>query len=379
MLIQQHKVRLVIYLLSAATILAAVGAIFRLCRRGSSLVAWLADRPALHRLSEQVGVQYSIRSLDICCPSKGCFWGASAAGVDLRFTQQPIRVRLDHLQVSPIKGISLQGVAIGTTATPDLITVDHVRTNLQVAELRQMHVLLGVNSSDSYLRVEKVTAAGLTLSRDPSQTLTFRQVALDGAKAVLHRGSDDAWHFERARSLGGLLQSLASRPVLSLDALYRAAARLRRLLAWVLAGLATLLIGLKLLLTRGLHLKWPWMPITALAVILPLLCYGVLFWRTSLLGFVLLSSLASLAAAAGLERARYRRASEWHQRWEPLALDVISPIVLLPLLVVRGVLPRQAMLLPSIHVAEAIVRNTSATLRERRIGEGDLATLELPE
>ncbi|HWB99830.1 MAG TPA: hypothetical protein VG672_24150, partial [Bryobacteraceae bacterium] len=159
----------------------------------------------------------------------------------------------------------------------------------------------------------------------------------EGLRAKLRQEPDGTWN---AAAAAPRLQAAANTLLAAADAslaeLRRVLSRLRGLffLAAVLAAL--LVIGGKLLLLRipaGLLRR---LAIAALPVLLSLFLYALFFGSLSARSFILCAALAAIALAAGLEIAFYRHAAEWHERVEPLLLDLLAPLLILPLLAGYG-------------------------------------------
>ena len=375
--IKRHPFRFAVYALIVLALgAAAIGVPRWSCRSNGLLKRW-ADLRALHQAAEQIGIRYSVGSARACF---GASWRTALEGLDVQFSRQPLLVHTSRIELSA-RGVSIDEVAVGTLAQPNLITIHHTQGDIffRSLETRQVRVLFGAAATDSHLSAESISVTGVSLSRSSNGTLRIGQALVEDVRTVVQPGPGGAWNLDGLKSLQNLLDSLSNRPLVSLQALYEALARFRALLFWVLVGTAVLLVVLKLVAVRRLQLNPLRLFVVAVAATLPIVCYALLFRHLSIISFVLLSLLASLLLALLLELTTYRSGGEWHQRWEPFAIDLIASFTLLPLLVVYGLTPTRPASAPSIEIAEASVRNVHATVRDPGISGGPLASLALPE
>ena len=376
---RRHSLRLAVYVLGVVVGCAAVVVIVRSCCRETGFLTKIAGSGTLHQAASQIGVRYSVGSVRACL-SEGRSWTAELRNIDLGFAGQPLLIHTDTIELSP-RGVSLGPIAIGTTAAPRVITVQRVTSDLlfHKIETQGAEILIGAAPTDSSLSTRLVTMTGLSLPRPADGTLELGRVAVEDVETTLQSAPNGAWNFDGLVSMRALLDSLATRPLVSFDGLYRVLLRLRTLLAWGAVGAAVLLVILKVAAVRNLRLGIGMaLPVVA-AVILPVPCYLFLVERLSLQLLAVFALTASLFAALFLARTIYREGKEWHQRWEPFLLDLAAVPVLLPILVIHGLIPNRPVQVPSIKVVEASVRNVGATVRDSQIGDGVLANISLPK
>jgi hypothetical protein len=379
--ISEHPIRFTVYLLLPVSIFSVLVAPMLFCHCGGGALETLINRPVFRDAAEKMGVRYTVGATRLCCLRDGWFWGIDVDSVDIELTQQPLLIHVDQSKVAPLRGISINELLIGVPASPDLIRADHMQTDLFLKriETQQVQILLGNTLADSYVRTANVTLSGLSPPRGSDRALTVGNIETDGVDIFLQRGSNGEWNSDRGHSLRQVAENLVIRPVFSLDALYGIFRRLRRILLLILIGLALLLVVLKFLLVRNLQAgRGPTLTV-ALAVLVPIACYGILFESLSLVRFLLVSLLVVLGIAWLLQRTVYRTGREWHQRWEPFALDILAVFALLPVLIAYGFLPTNPSILRTVRVAETRVNRLSASLRDSKIGPGLLADLKLPE
>lgn len=320
--IKRHPYRLVTYLIASLGVCAVAVVVPRLCCRANGLLTRVAGLRALHQAAGRVGIRYSVGSIRACL-GNGPTWGVALNDIDLQFAGQPLLIHARRIDLSA-HGLSLGGIAVGTAPQQNLITVERAQADLflRTVESYQLQVLFGATPADSYLSAGKITVTGFSLPRSPHEPLLVGRVAVDAVESTVRPGPNGAWDFAGLTSLQSLLDALATRPLVSLEAFYRALARLRALLFWAVVGTAVLLVILKMVGVRSFRLKPLLGLLVAAAVIIPVVCYLLLFRHFSLVPFLLVSLLTSLVGAALLESTIYRVGGEWHQRWEPFTLDL---------------------------------------------------------
>ena len=371
--ISRHPGRCLLYAVLLASILAAAAIPLVVCAN-NGLALHLVNLPVLHHLSEEVGVSYEIHSARIWC--RGVVV-AELSGIDLKFNSEPVTAHVDSVELSRGGGVSAGGVRLGTSTTKDAITIDRIRTDLTLrkTETTGIRVLLDEPSAGSYLATQSVLVDRVSFV-PRSQSVALDHLAVNGVEVRVSRDAKGNLNLARLPVLRSLGASLSQQLTGILSKLNHSLTRFRRLLAWALVGVTLFLVLLKLVVTRSP--RWPRSAVTVLTVFLPFACYVLLFGRVSLIAFLVLGTLISILLAAVLWRITYRLAAEWHSRWEPCALDVLSPIALLPLLVILGTVPASLSPVFDLSITSTSVRSLSVVLHDQA-GGIDLASLSMPQ
>jgi len=369
--ISGHPIRCLLYAVLLASILA-IAAIPAVVCADNGLALWFVNLPVLHHLGEDLGVSYDIHSARIWCRGDRV---AELTGIDLKLNSEPVATHVDFVELFRDGGVSVDGIRLGTFTTRDAITIDRVRTDLSLrkTETTGIRVLLDEPSAGSSLATQSILVDGVALV-PRSQSVTVDLLAVNGVDVLVSRQANGNLNLARLPALRELSVNLSRQLTGILSKLNHKFTQFRTLLVWVLAGVALFLALLKVVVTRSP--RWPRSAITALTVFVSFGCYALLFGRVSVTEFLVLSILVSILLAAVLWRTTYRLAAEWHSRWEPCALDVLSPIALCPLLVVFGTVPASLSPVFNLSIARTNVRSVRVVLHDQA-GGSNLASLSM--
>lgn len=377
--VRTHPVRTGFYGALAALFLAVVLS-FSSPQILSKLVTWLARRPLFHRQMEQVGLRYSVQIVRLRFPQTRTPLGIELEDLGLEFVSCPLVARVRRIEVSTRRGLEAEKIKAGTREVTDLIQLEALSLDpaAKKAFVRNVSIPLGSGRSNSGVSVREVAVQGFEIRANSTGPIAIENVIVKGVGTDLVRGPDGTWESSRARILLKLLQDFPKRPPISIVALARLLAQYRSVLWWTILIVSVLLLLLKGFATlpgSGPKLRTS---VAVSAVLLPIICYRVLFHPVALTRFFVLSLLASFALACFLEVVLYRKKRAWHARWEPFALDVLSPVILLPLLCARGVLPPSLTLPDGLRVAEARFREVRTVARLNGAGATNVVRLSAP-
>jgi hypothetical protein len=175
----------------------------------------------------------------------------------------------------------------------------------------------------------------------------------------------------RLQAAANVLQAMGAR-TLPLAVAWSATAR--GLLIRFLMGAAILLFVLKALLTRApASILWRMAAILAPFAAVPLL---------ALTNSWVAIAIAAPVIAIALWAVAYRHATQWHQRWEPAAVDVSVVLLALLLLVLRNwpaIAIPQVPAINQVAVAQADAQDITATVHQTTCGASGVIHVAVPQ
>jgi hypothetical protein len=352
--VRRHPVRVAVY---TVIIAAAVWAGIRVLRDPYGLLARAAASATVRNFVErEFGVRYAVDRLTL---SAGC---GSVAGLDVELAGV-VKARVENGRGCLAGNVEAQGIAVGG----QVIRIGSVR--FQPPLTVQGEGLGWRDDAGELLSVKRFTATGIEgLDVPEIATVQFASytpelVEVIGTNAVVDRAALAPVPARFQKAANGLLA--IAQAALPYPARWSATAW--RLLARVLIGAAVVLLLLKVLVARA--------PLWALVA--PFAIFPLLALTSSWVVIV----IAAPVVALGLWALAYRRRAEWHQRWEPVPVDMAAVLLALPMLVLLGWPRLPKLQLPAIDrvtLPRVELRDTAATIREAQCGAGDLAVVTVP-
>jgi len=376
--IRQHPSRALVYLvgvLIVSTAIWGVGSLLngaeneRISRvaRSASMRDWAERHFHIHYSIGQVnilkggqdcGLAIEVRSLDVALLAAGAGraevgevvlcdgFRAAVANVRLGSLDTPDKVEIDQARLAWPRA-QIQGVQFKDPNGP-IVGIYSARTELPslsstIDQLRVLPAQLNPPIEVRNISTRKLVRGG--------NMLTLEDASMNGLVADIEQANDRSWNFVSAatrlvgwgKSVAQILR--ASRALVADDC-----ARLRRILILIVVLFCLAICLLKLWLMRWVHSVRVRYLAALTPVILPVGLYLLLFRVLSFWIFTLGLFFGTLAALL-FWCLVYRRAPEWHQRFEPAIFDLFSPFAILPALIVSGYL---AVLLSPIPSAETI-------------------------
>jgi hypothetical protein len=364
MWIRRHPVRTCVY---AAL---AVGACVLVLRAGGA-AAWMVNGPVGRAVGRQLGASASFDGLRL---------GRDATEITrlaVTVDGDPlVRISVGRVRVEGLRSALVTGVSFGETVTVREVNVDLARRAARVAEIefaKAVHVkeataslapmrgeARGVAGAGAW--IDSASAGPIVLGQD---AVRIAAAAVDGVRVEAVRESGGRWNLEQWLVLAPAVRQLTREGATLAAAYERFAPRLRSLLWWAILMCAAAVAVAKFLLT---HDRIWLRAVSAVAVLpAPFLARPSGIWV----------SLAVIAGVAVLLLVLiYRRAREWHQRAEPLAVDLVGPSVLTVLLAgyfyTFPALPRVG---ETVRLAQARVTGIEARIAAGR----NRTTVTLPE
>jgi len=361
--VARHPVRFLFYSFLASAAIGLLSFALLLCRQGGAFESWLANRLQVSAWTECLGLQ--VNSLDVQCLRAGCPLGIVVKDISFR-QQDPEKIAVDvqrvHLSLS--EGLSIHKISVNTGLETDPITIERVEASFSARKItiHNTKVLLGANPGDFSLKLKELSVSELSFPPDSGETLAVRKLEVVEVDLFLQPGEDGKWSLAGAQPLSSIRKRLAEKAEPLMETFRRGIARVRTGVRWALIIGTALFLFVKLLLLRPLPAPASLRVLATLSVLFPF-GYYLFFRHLSVLWLLLASFLASLTVAVLLHRILYRRGREFHQRWEPFLLDLVSPVVFLPLLIVHGfTLSLPAGLPSTVSIAEFEAHKTRGVL-----------------
>jgi hypothetical protein len=382
--IRQHPVRIAVYALLVAGAVWA-GLTVRGVLRGerNELLTSIARAPLARDFVErQFHIRYSLDSVALV-PKCGMELEVRGANVELEGAASG---GLDSARVCVSGSGELHGIRVGDK----LVTV-------QTAQFDWPKSISGTGFSWRDRNGEMVSAGAFTASpNDVSgglQSLRVLAIAsVDSASATLAPLVPPAITIKTAAARG-INVDVDTTAIAQAPARLQAAANVlqamgaatlplptqwletvRKLLVQVLIGAAILLLIIKALLTRApATIGWRIAAILAPFAAFPLLALTNLWLAIVIAAPVLAIALWALA---------YRHAAQWHQRWEPAAVDIPAVLLALLLMVLWHWPKIPALQIPAIDhvtVAQADVQDVTATVHQPTCGPSSTVHVSVPQ
>lgn len=320
MWIRRHPVRTCIYAALAA------GACVLVLRAGP-VAAWMVNGPLGRALGRQLGASVSFDGIRL---GRGAT-EITRLGVAVE-GDPAVRIGAGRIRVEGLRSALVTGVSFGETVSIREASVDIAKRAVRVADV-EFAKTVRVGQATGTLapargeargvtgfgaRIDSASAGGIELL---PKAIRVAAAAVDGVRVEAVRDSGGRWNLEQWLTLAPAARQLAREGATQAAAYERLAPRLRSLLWWAILLCAAVVAIAKFLLTHDRI----WLRAVSAIVVLP----APFFTR----GFGVRVSLGVIAAVAVLLLVLiYRRAREWHQRAEPLAVDLIGPSLLTLLL-----------------------------------------------
>ena len=353
--IRRHPFRLGIYVL---LLVAAGWAGIASWRDPLGLLARAVESTWLRNAAErQFGVRYAVDRVTL---ASGC---ASVVGLDIELIGAA-KARLENGKACLAGNLEVGGITVGER----VIQVQSVRFEPPLSVNGE--ALTWRDQAGELVSVKRFTASGVEglaipdLATVQFASYTPARVEIIGTHAIVDRAALAPVPARFQAAANSLLAMAAA--VLPFPARWSATAW--RLLVRALIAVTAFLLLLKALVTRT-----PLWALVAPFAIFPLL---------ALMASWVVILVAAPVIAGALWALAYRHKPEWHQRWEPVPLDVLTILLALPMLLLFGWPALLHWQLPSIGrivLPEIVVRDTTATVREPQCGAGDLAVVSIPQ
>ena len=397
--IRVHRVRCAVYVFVLAAFLAGgAAAVLFLTGGDRGVAAWAATRGPVRDWLAARGLRYGFESLAIGglrspCPfelrargvrfqlagppdargAAGSVAGCLASGFELTAVQSGVagfEVAVARVQAAPVPGrYAAAGIRISDAAGP-------VYTQRSAAVRLPGEIVLEDGALLQLATVGRIRVSGFALPAALGSPLRLAAVDVAQVRAAL---DENAWNEARVRNWQAALAELAGLPRTALGRAARVVVDGQQLLGWAVLTAAAFFFALKLLVA-GVALSWWRLPLAAAAVAPAALLYFALRPAAGPLTLLVAAALYAAAGATVLYALVYRRAPAWHQRWEPVLVDIAAPPVLMLLLIGWGYPVR----LPpfawprTVEVDRVSVSDVGIGVRALACGPGELARLDVP-
>ncbi len=321
MWIRRHPVRTCIYA-------ALVGGACTLVLRAGPVAAWMVNGPVGRALGRQLGATAALGEIRL---ERGA---TEITRLGVAVEGDPVvRIGADRIRVEELRSALVAGVSFGETIAVREASVDIARRAARVADI-EFAKAVRVSQATGTLapmrseargvtgfgaRIDSASAGGIELRPD---RVGIAAAAVDGVRIEAVRDSGGRWNLEQWLALAPAARQLTREGAALAAAYERLAPRLRRLLWWAILLCAAVTAAAKLVLTDDRI----WLRAVSAIVVVPapFLARG--------LGIPVSLCIIGVVAVLLLVLV-YRRAREWHQRAEPLAVDLVGPSLLTLLLV----------------------------------------------
>ena len=305
--------------------------------------------------------------LFVCWPGR-----VQLEGFEAGREQQPSLLSLAAARVELSREAAARGIRVTDDAGLPLLAVEEVSAALPGLDSRMTGIALHSETGEVPARVDSAGAEGVRLA---AGSVTLKRSSTTGVKLTLARVVDEKWNLEaEAARLEGVVRAGLETARASLAAVHRMVERARSLLWWGAVLACLLVLAAKLIVTRA-PIVWR-LAAAGAPVALCLVVAAIFVPRASWLTAAVVAVILAAALAFLLWWRLYRRNDEWHQRWEPVALDVVAPLIILPPLILRAIpapLPPELRVPSTVSVESADVRDTQVALQ---LGECSAARAE---
>jgi hypothetical protein len=351
MWIRRHTVRAGIY----AALLLSVLLLFLFA---GAIATWLIRGPAGRTVAAHFGV--SLRVAD----ARVGLNATELTGIDAVIAgMPPVQAKAGRLRIA-LPSIHATGLVFGETLTAADAAIELAGSSANVRGIQfanAVNIAQGRATFSGPPRVEAREISGFGARIDSaaagSLQLVHDEVRVESADVNgVHIPS--ARELEKAAALAPAARQLAQDGD-TLRALYgRLIPRLRDLLFWAILIAAVLIAGLKLLLTHAA-------PVLRVVSALAVLPAPFVFHRFGF--YPVLAALAAVALALFVI-IYLRNGREWHEKAEPLAVDLLGPALLALLLIGYGLtLPALPDAPRTFRLGQARVTNFSAVIGETSV------------
>ena len=359
--LRRHPIRAAVYLLLMAGAVTA-GLVLRgaLAGREDALLTRLARWPMVSDWVAHQGIaRYSVEAVHVGPGEPGCGLRVAVTGATFALTDPgAARVHAGKTELCSSLSASAEEFQLGSETQPAMLSGTRASASTSAARVEGLNWASGLLAANevaasfrpataklagirilasgdvALLQVNQAEAGPLQLS---ATAAAVEKAQVSGVKALLVREPDGRWNAVRAalefQKAGQALLQMAER---SLAELGRVLSRLRALLVWAVVLGCIVIFVLKVLLVAVPERLLGRILAAALPVALCLALYGSFGDGTGIRSFAIWSLVASAVLAAASEIVWYRKAAEWHQRVEPLLLDLVAPLLILPPLVLHG-------------------------------------------
>jgi hypothetical protein len=370
--------------LLAAAVVAGIDVLGLHCRLGGAAVAWIARRTVPRDALQFQDARFA------CCQAQ-CGISAELTGVRTAFA-----TTIDRARFCSAAGLTLEGLVTHGSRQPMLLSAGGIHVNFALPAV-QAHIdriavggsppLAAVDAADfnvavgdKRIAVTGTDARGIRVAGEllATQNVSVPEIAIPRAihpEIGIPRVTvgTSAIHLERRRDGTWSLPALADGQATAADFqdLYNAlmasytalGPRLQTVALWLLAIALAITAAAKLALTFG---GWAARTLSAAGTV----GVGCLAYFAGTLGVVCLI----VGGAVALYLAIYRKAPEWHRRLEPLAADLIGPVlIILALAFCAFVLPPLPGTPARVAVAHVDLGAVSVALRDESLGSADVS------
>ncbi len=358
-------------------------------REGVSL-SWFLHQPLVQQRLNTLGVKCSAKTLHLGWFRDGCRLWLKLSDLDVRLHggQDSLRFQLKQAQFRWNRDLLLKGILVGNSVHPGLVKAVEITAaipfdsySIQGGEIRDaadqpvlkadslgglvsplrlrshgVQVLPDPSSGNSLLLIEALSSENVHLFPGVETRIVVDNVTMEGANFNVVRGPSGDWNVSRLGSLQEVSKELFA---LLLELLHRGSLlgdRLHRILSWMIIVMVGLIFLAKYLVTAQLRrssMRWLLAACTAAFPLVAFAGFRAIFpARTVLLAGVLIGA----ALAFVFRQVIYRHAVQWHQRWEPMVVDFLSPVLLFSALLVWSV----SLALPDVQRLNLQVENLAA-------------------
>ena len=211
--------------------------------------------------------------------------------------------------------------------------------------------------------MQGATIPSVEVSRD---LVAIPNVALGGSTTQVERHADGSWNLPALSDVQAVAAEFGSLYDEWVAGYSAAAPKLHRATFWLVVIVLLVVAALKAALTAGGIRE------RAISAAATVGAGGLLY----LLGIhsVLACVIAGAAVGAALEIFIYRKAPEWHQWCEPVAVDLVAPLLIVFSLVAHAfVFPAPPSAPPRVSLAQLRTGESRVAVRDASLGEASIA------
>jgi hypothetical protein len=321
------KLRAVIYPLLLIFALTTIFLGLALCLRNGEVPPSLINAGWIPRLAGQFGVQYSVRSLRVGCFLGSCRLQLDLSGVRVLLPASDTAVSIDSLHWCSIHPLTLHGFELTRRAAFSVQIGDAELSRAPNTEVRNISLM---TSSGTSLRARRL-AVSLPAVLPQDGILRVDSIDVNGLNVRLADSAAPVSMCTQSRAIISGAKALSARTNRALNEIERIGGRVRRFLFYVCLSMPAVLFLLKVWSLAWIY-RWPLrLALGSAAVAVPLSVYWLVGGHLGVRALLECAFAASLTLAAAFWYRFYRCAARGYQRWEPFTLDVLSVVVVLPL------------------------------------------------